>query len=318
MSTASNARADSACELRWESASVPDAWTDALRDVRVLVGKLTRETTDCRSITVSPDGLGATVVFTTADGRTARRRIADPAELRPMVEALLVFQPDPPRPPVDAGPPAVAEETPATPPAPTALAPALATGEAADAPRRVTTAGPSMLLGAGAGVKGSFPRDMLAAVGQVFVGMSLEHWELAAFGRWELEHDARVAPDASARHLKYSALGGGAMLGRRETVGPLIFVAGTRAAAFAAEEERSGHHDDGAASKPPRAEEKFLDPRLGLYAGCIVSESSRVRFRIQVDADAGLVEHRAQLAELPNFPRWNLGISLGAETGLFR
>ncbi len=137
--------------------------------------------------------------------------------------------------------------------------------------------------------------------------------ELAAFGRWELEHDAPA--DANARPLRYSAVGGGAMFGRRESIGPFIVLAGARAAVLAAEEERGGRRD---ASREAKVSETFLDPRLGLYAGCIFLETSRVRFRVQVDADAGLVQHRTELAELPSFPRWNLGISLGAETGLFR
>jgi hypothetical protein len=305
----STARADSPCELRFESASIPDAWADVVRDVRTLVAKLTPATTDCRTITVIPEEDGATVVFTTADGRVARRRIADPRELRPTVEALLVFGPEPSISPSDARPAplpvsAVEPERESTePPAP--FDPPAKDAAKLDAKRDVLRP----LVGAGAGVKGSFPRDTVSGVGQIFAGMSLEHWELAAFGRWELEHDA--PPEASTGHDRFSSIGGGAMFGRREKLGPLVLIAGARAAVFNAEVERHGAHDE---AHTGRVDRDFLDPRVGLYVGCILAESSRVRFRTQVDGDAGVLAHRTELAELPTLPRWNLGVSIGAET----
>lgn len=297
---------------------MPEEWAEALRDVRSFVARLTAETTDCRTLSVSSDDDGATVSFTTVDGRTARRRIGGPRELLGLVEALVVNERDPaPMPPPARDPLAVASDhVEAQSAAPFASGGrTLVAFEADEAARSSSsrTAAPSLLLGAGAGVKGSFPRDALAGVGQVFAGTSFGRWELAAFGRWELEHDA--PSDANVRRVRYSALGGGGMFGRREPIGPFLLLAGARAAVLAAEEERVGHHEAGREGK---VEDSFLDPRLGLYAGCILLESSRVRFRVQVDADAGLVEHRTELAQLPSFPRWNLGISLGAETGLFR
>ncbi|CAN5925581.1 hypothetical protein BH11MYX4_BH11MYX4_06390 [soil metagenome] len=54
---------------------------------------------------------------------------------------------------------------------------------------------------------------------------------------------------------------------------------------------------------------------LGLYAGVVATESSRLRMRVEVDGDMGVVAHRAEVADPGAFPRWNLGISLGAEAG---
>jgi hypothetical protein len=315
--TTAHARAERAspCALEWNAASVPEEWLAPLHDVRSFVAQLTADTTDCRTIAVSPDDDGATVVFTTADGRSATRRVGHPRELRGLVEALLVNgrdpAPMPPPPPPPSLPASTAASAPATSPDPTSLV-AFEAGDTRPPSPRAGDA-PGLLLGAGAGVKGSFPRDALAGVGQLFAGATLARWELAAFGRWELEHDG--AADASARRLRYSAVGGGAMFGRREVLGPVVVIAGVRAAVLAAEEERVGHKD---VPREPKVADSFVDPRLGLYAGCIFAELSRVRFRVQVDADAGVAQHRAELAELPAFPRWNLGISLGAETGLFR
>lgn len=307
------ALADSPCELRFDGPSVPDAWSKARHDVDALVAQLTASTTDCRTIAVSPDADGASVVFTTADGRVARRRIGGPRELLPLVRALLVLGPEPAPPPDVAGPIAVLPHAPSDEPedAPASRA-SLAPPDANDSARAAGASNGRLLLGAGAGVKGSWPGDTLAAVSQIFVGVQLSRWELAAFGRWEIEHDAQS--DASAGRLRFSALGGGAMFGRREALGPLVLLAGARAAVFDAEEERTGQHNE---RHDGRQHEEFLDPRLGLYAGCIVSESSRLRFRIQIDGDAGLIVHRTELAELPAFPRWNLGLSVGAETAFF-
>jgi hypothetical protein len=313
--TASRARALQPCEVRWEGTSVPAEWSDALRDVRTFAAQLTAEATDCRIIVVSPDEDGATVIFTTVDGRSARRRVSAPRELRSLVEALLVNGRDPaPMPPppeaMPASEPSPAPSRESVPPA----SPVPVAIEGGEVPVPVPPSdAPHLLLGAGAGVKGSFPHDVVAGVGQVFAGASFARWELAAFGRLELEHDAPT--DGNERRLQYSAVGGGAMFGRREPIGPLVLIAGARAAVLAAEEERGGRHDGSGQGK---VTDTFLDPRLGLYAGCIFLESSRVRFRVQVDADGGVLQHRAELAELPAFPRWNLGVSLGAETGLFR
>ncbi len=176
---------------------------------------------------------------------------------------------------------------------------------------------PRPVIGATAGVKGSFPDDRAAGVAQAFAGVTLARWELAAFARWEIEHDAESNPDANAPSgkLRYSAFGGGVMAGRRQPFGPLVLVGGARAALFGAEQERTGQkRSKGLGAR----EEEFLDPRLGLYVGCILNESSRVRVRLQVDGDAGLIVHRSELADLGVFPRWNLGISLGAETAVFQ
>ena len=307
------AAAASPCELRFEGGSVPDAWSEVSRDVTALVGQLTASNTDCRLISVAPDRAGATVVFETADGRAARRHIAAPAELKPMVEALLVFGKDP------SPPPAVVSTALADPSAPlgasgiTTVDP-LALGArvaepAKDAKQTVPRKdSPRLLLGAGVGVEGGWPRDTLGAVGEVFAGMSLARWELAAFGRWEVDAES----DGSSGRLEVSAIGGGAMFGRRERVGPLVLIGGARAGLFDAEQEVRRGHDW---AQKARFRDEFLDPRFGLYAGCIVSESSLVRFRFQVDADAGLVAHRSELPELPAFPRWHLAVSIGAETG---
>src|SRR3954468_22782206 len=83
------------CELRLEGASAPGAWSSALRELGALVSQLPPESTDCRTIAVAPDATGATIVFTTVAGRTARRRVATPQELEPTVEALLVIGRDP-------------------------------------------------------------------------------------------------------------------------------------------------------------------------------------------------------------------------------
>ena len=195
---------------------------------------------------------------------------------------------------------------------------ALARPPARDQVARTEPDAPRALVGAGAGVKNGWPNDSLTGVGQVFLGMTLTQWEVAAFGRIELEHDADEDDDANGTatstvgRLRYSAIGGGAMVGRREHVGPLVLVGGARAAVYGAELERVAPRTP---NRPAPQRDEFLDPRLGLYAGVVATESSRLRVRVEIDGDMGVVVHRAELAELGAFPRWNLGISLGAEAG---
>lgn len=320
MATPALADGASPCELRIDGDPLPESWSGAVTDVRALVSKLTFDATDCRIIALVRDDTGLAVRFTTADGREARRHVTTPAELVPLVEALLVFRPD--AEPLAAAP--ASEPTRAENDVPIAAAtivtidPAVPLKDAKDAkdpPLASATARP--LIGAAAGVKGSFPDDRVAAIAQILAGITLRRWELAAFARWEIEHDAAPKPEANAPpgKLRNSAFGGGVMLGRRQPVGPLVVIGGARAALFAAEQERAGQKkSQGQGAR----EDAFLDPRLGVYVGCILNESSRVRVRVQVDGDAGLMVHRSEVADLGAFPRWNLGVSLGAETALFQ
>lgn len=315
---------ESPCRVRLASRPASAAWSSARDRVEERVATLTSASTDCRLIVVTPEQRGASVEFTTADHRVARRHIVGPEDLLPIVEALLVFGHDPMV--IAPPPPPPAETALAMPEAPAAAdiddEPALYAMRAAtiadpvsrDQAARAKPDAPRVLVGAGAGVKNSWPNDSLTGVGQIFVGMTLAHWEVAAFGRLELEHDADENDSVTtASKLRYSAIGGGAMAGRREHVGPLILVGGARAAVYDAELERVAPKTPNAVRAARRDE--FLDPRLGLYAGVVATESSRLRVRVEVDGDMGVVVHRAELADLGAFPRWNLGISLGAEAG---
>lgn len=319
----------SPCRVRFVGNPSATAWTQAKNQLEERVAQLSASTTDCRLVVVTPEAQGASVEFTTVDQRVARRHIASPGDLLPLVEALLVFGHDPlsiapPAPEKSAEVLAMPEEPPGNDVASEDAASIDATparggepvaGEPNERVARARPDAPRVLVGAGAGVKASFPNDSVAGVGQIFVGMTLARWELAGFGRWELEHDAHDAESESATKgkLRYSAIGGGAMFGRRQPLGPLVLIGGARAAVYGAEQERvGGPKVDG---RSTHKSENFLDPRVGLYAGCVVSESSRLRVRVQVDGDLGLVEHRAELADLGTFPRWNVGLSLGAEAG---
>lgn len=316
------AHAETPCEVRWTSAqsdALPSAiWADALHDVDRLVSTQTTNGTNCRAITVSPEGAGATVVFTTSDGREARRRIGDARELRPVVEALLVSvdAADVESPSRAASGSSLDVEGPPSDSARHALMMTSSSMIASDVLKDrfvASSSAPRLLVGAAAGAKQSWPGDTVAALGQVFGGFAVLGWEVAAFGRWETEHDGQS--DARTRRLRYGAIGGGAMVGRREALGPVLLIAGVRAAVFSAEVEQKAAAGEVAHAR--KHDDEFVDPRIGLYTACIFAETSAVRMRVQVDGDAGLLVHRAEFASLAPFPRWNLGLSLGAEVGFF-
>lgn len=313
MACTSRAHADASCDVRWDAGgdAASEAWTRALGDVRELVVARDHPPSDCRSILVSSSAEGgATIVLVTTDGRTARRRIADPRDLQPTIEALLVSDVAGP-PPAASVAPARAEEELVAEPARDAPSPA-ADRETTRSP--VPVDGPALLVGAGGGIKNSLHGDAVAAIGEAFVGVRISRWELAAFGRLESEHAADEDDDAGTRSLRYAATGAGAMGGVRQPVGPLVLVAGARASLFAAEQERGSRRDTAPGA---RIRDRFLDPRIGLYAGCVFAELSRLRFRFQVDGDAGLVDHRAANADVGAVPRWNLAASIGAELAAF-
>jgi hypothetical protein len=137
------------------------------------------------------------------------------------------------------------------------------------------------------------------------------------FGRWVFEHE--LTEGGGTGHSSLASIGGGATIGRRETLGPTWFIFGATAGVYDLEEERRRHH---AAIAPEvgagvrHVDDSFIEPRLGAYVGSIYPLTHRFRVRAELDAETALASHTPASALLPATPSWGLGLTLGVETGL--
>ena len=295
--------AQSACVVTLRSPDGASGWASAVERIERAVGSLGDGAGDCREIDVVVDAAGATVTFTTSDGRTAVRRIAQPRELEPLVDALVITVPEPAAPSV--APPPIALTFPVE-------APLAREAPALDVPRSVNDRG-RVLLGAGAGVRRA-PGFSPSGVAHIEIAALLGHWELGLVGRWE--PDQEPGDDSSVGHLHLSGIGGGAVLGHRVPVGSFVLVFGANAGVFAMQEALVKRSFATEGRRDAHVSESFVDPRLGAYTAVAFPPLSRFRLRAQLDAAFGLVSHVPSNAELVALPRWSLALAIGVETSV--
>jgi hypothetical protein len=160
-----DARADDAssegkCLVSMSPDSAGNRWHSAAVALRRLLRDGGGTGIDCRAVAIWLEADGATVVFTTQDGRQAMRRLQSPEELAPVVEALRVtLQPVP---------------TPPLPPQSSGAAPPLA--EAPVAARAQPT--PVFLLQSAVGARLSGPGSFVSAVLTIRAGVDVRGWPL--------------------------------------------------------------------------------------------------------------------------------------------
>jgi hypothetical protein len=284
------------------TAEPSDAWDRA----REAVEQFTHETPgDCASIEIRTDHEGATVDLVTSDGRRARRHIDRSRDLAPLVKALLTVYPD-----VAEAPAVTAAHTDTT----EAPVPAPAPREAADAdaveptPPHSTT---ELFASLGAGLKVPLG-DVASPMGQISAGVAVASWEITGFGRWELEH--HQSEHETYGRTTLGALGGGAALGRRQALGPTVLTFGATFGVYATEQEQSGRRPAGSS----RADDSFVDPRAGLYVGCLIPASAHLRTRAQVGGELAMIDHDGEQGRFPDVHPWSLGLTIGVDFGMAR
>jgi hypothetical protein len=314
---ASTARAEGPCAVvldgRERAAGAAEGWQSAVRDVEA---RVRASAGDCAGIEVTTDPSGAHVELTTRDGRTARRWIAEPGELVPLVHALLVASPLP-------GPGERVSSSDADPEASPALdlqmeqpssAPPEGGADVVPSPPPGARSRAQVFVSFAAGLKVP-SADGAAPFGQLALGVTHGRWDLGGFGAWELEHD--LTEGRANGHTSLGAIGGGALVGRREQLGPTWLVAGGTFGLYAVDEDRGrrrsavadGHPADG------HADESFVEPRAGAYVGVVFPRTARVRAKVQLGGEMALASHTPRSVLLPATPPWGLGLSVGLETG---
>lgn len=215
---------------------------------------------DCASIVVSVDGGAARVLYTTRDGRTAERTLANPEELRPTVEALLITG--------SAGAPP-GEAPHASPAAQERTAPAPAVVVVKSPPPA-----PHPIFGVGAGARVG-DHKLATPLMEVAGSLAITDWELAVLGRWEPGYHALDDNPEGRRSSGFSA---GVAIGRRDPLSSGIAVLWGADVMLAS-------LDDDSSERLQQGHVGHAEARVGGYVGAVVPRDSSPRFRATLGAD---------------------------------
>jgi hypothetical protein len=307
------ARAGEPCLLHLDPATDP-AWREAAEAARVRLARR-GDAGDCRAVevVVRADG-SASLAFVTTDGRVAERELQAPAELGPVLEALLVTLPPPeparPDPPDTTTAIATKSPSPEGPRAPTSAAARRVEPTAPAATERVQVdpLDVRVELGAAFGARAVWqPAAFVAPTVGVLGNVQLERWYLGLGGSFSALHAPLDGqrPDGFRR----TATAGALELGRAFELGPIGLDALGSIGVQRVEQSA------GAA----RGERVSIDVAQAI-AGARVRASwprdERVRLLGGLGFDAVLGSRSGQstsLRGLPPLARYGTGLELGVE-----
>lgn len=287
------------CSLRFEPPDGGAGWESAAREATASLASSLE--TDCAEIVVAVTPRGALVRFTTTDGRTAARQVANPAELASTIVALMVTLDAgaPKALPDDGGPPsthdapprpiirAIPEWEPA-PPAPPALA---GSGDL------------SIGVRGRVGLRAGLPGPVVAPTFGVGFALAGGRWEASVFAQWEPVH---VPTATTAGRVRLSATALSLSAGRRERIGGPASIVFGPSFALAIETVKAG---------PELGEvgRGRLAPRLGVFVAGDLEVGSAVRLRLGVAADLDPTRIGRAPDTLPALAPWGVEPSLGVE-----
>lgn len=280
--------ASAACPVTVEGETTP-SWSDAVVALRARLGRADG-LGDCASVHLAISTAGGALTFSTIDGRSARRDVATPEELAPTVEALLVNPPPPPLPP--AAPDSVSSTSPRPGPEPK----------------------PSPEVHFNVAATGGGRLGFSGAYGAPTLGLRPS----GTFGAWELagavEYDPTFVylPGGLPSGVSLWSFAATLQIGRREALGFVSLGYGGGVGVAALREEAPD-------ASGARKVADFGQPRLGGYARVTLPRESRWRGTMDLGFDAGLgsIKRRAtESSNLPDLPRWGVGLGLGVEVSL--
>jgi hypothetical protein len=258
----------------------------------------------------------ALLTFSARDGRSTERRIDEPIELIPTVQALSVLvpasevdlaqggEPEPestpePKPPPEPEPPARSAPKPAR-----RSPPAVRTQDGAGAidAQHQNPYALSPLIGVQAGFRGGANR-LITPLLTGSIALLIEPWELGLVGRFEPHYVVTTGGNEDRPDTWGLVLG--PTFGIRKNVGPYALRAGGMLLLAALFEDNG--------SKDGRAE-----GRVGLYVGGVFPRASSTRFRVDLGVD--LVPYNIGRSERNaagewSLPWWAATFALGLEFG---
>lgn len=267
---------------------------------------------DCARVVLTGDGAdGATLTFTTSDGRAAIRTLAHPDELVPALAALTERGPLP-------EPPA-AEPVRETPPPPTAMPTpqaqpteepvSIQAGE-----RSSDDAGSAFVLALQTGARSGSSLMSPVLVGAAAI--ALERWELGVLVAYEARYYDLEARVPSERQT--GALGLGVGAGRREPIGGVDLLAGART--MIATLTHMVEEVDAPAGRGPHEERSALEWRIGAYLGTVAPREGVLRFRAELGVDLVGSDRSTStvdnvVIQPPIAPEWAITGLIGVELG---
>ncbi len=294
LSVTARVLAADACPLRVDPATPPLRWSGAVQGASTRLRAL-EAPHDCGavSLTIGGDGHG-TLRFRTLDGRDALRRLENPSDLEPSLDALLVTRPVPSAP--LAGPDK--EKS-------VALAAPRSDKPSVSVPNHVVVAGAigaRVAAGPGAYIAPTFTARADSLVGP---------WDLGVFVDVAPSyHPFDTAPDGFTL-TSYSL---GLLFGRREPVGGITLAYAALLAMHRIEESAN--------SNPQLISSRSIDaiqPRVGVLAQAIVPVREALAVVVGLQADAAVAKFRdpgTAERELPNFTRYGFSVTVGVEASL--
>ena len=278
--------AHAACPVTVVPQGAPVAWSVAAHAASERAAS--SGSVDCAfvEVAVRPEG-GATLTFVTVDHRTAVRSILSPDEVAATVDALLVTLPEPlPAAPVTAS-----------------AAPATAT----TAPPLAPPTPVHFLLGVTSGVRVGLSGAFLSPTVSVRPSGIFGAWEVGALA--EIDPVYAYLPGGAPSGFSLSAYIVGVQVGRRASVGGVELGYG---AGFGVADVHAGFNDTAGVAKSV----DFGQPRASVTARLALPRGARVRFVLELGADAALSNFKKNASvrnDFPELPRWGLLASLGAE-----
>jgi hypothetical protein len=263
-------------------------------------GSLETGAGDCADVVLEVEGEVATLTFTTTDGRRAVRVLHDPAELAPILDALLVTLPERPAP--SSGPQGgrIAPERPPLNPAKVGAPP----------PPTPIHALVSALVGGRLAGPGTF----IAPTVNLGAGVGLSRWEFEVTAQWSPTY-ALLADDQSGP-AGLASIGAGLAAGRRTPLGRDVALV-TGVTLSAAAEHEGWHTADPATGNTLHQDTDRGQALVGAYAATVFPTSGRTRFRSSLAADVDathLGDNGAPVRGVPALPWWGLTLALGVES----
>lgn len=288
------------CSLRFDPPDGGAGWESAAREATASLASSLE--TDCAEIVVALTPRGALVRFTTTDGRTASRQVANPAELASTIVALMVT--------LDVGATKAPPDDAARASAPDgALAPIIrAIPEWEPSPRTgdalVGNGDLSVAVRGRIGLRTGVPGAVVAPTFGVGVAVVGGRWEASALAQWEPVH----APAASTEvgRFRLSATSFSLSAGRREPLGGPVSVVFGPSVAVAIESLKAG-------PELGNVGRGRLAPRLGVFVAGDVEVGRTVRLRLGVAADLDPTRIGRTAGDLPALAPWGVETSLGVE-----
>jgi hypothetical protein len=294
------------------------AWRDAAR----ALADSSLSDGDCARVLLDVTGTGATLTFTTIDGRRAERKLRGHDELASTLEALRVTgpragqsrsetRPDEPedsRPirPEPAGRPALDRVQAAS---GRARSPA---ERAPNDPATERSAGDLGIVfalqgGARAGVD-QRAEVLLSPAFDGSASLVLRRWELGVTAAWESHYYRLESETLSARESGAVALG--VSVGRREPVAGIGLLGGGRLSVAVLDKYETGWSGPADTIVPSDGRSTPVEWRIGPYFGVVLPRQAAIRFRADLRADIvaqSLVQGQAVT------PGWGIGGFLGVE-----